>query len=139
MYTFIYLNLMMPTQIVQFGNIDKFSRCSVWFCTVPSQFAFEVNLFHYLLSHFLNRKFFSSTYIDMAVTNLLITFLISVFEIDIQQYMHTRVCHFLAPQKFAQGFSCSPKCYGICSDTKLSQFCYYLLIRIFTVNTFYRT
>ena len=73
------------------------------FKTVEDDGAFqlskEANLINYLLCSFTYCEFFSCSNIYMAISYFLLVWIKSILEINIQQDMHTCICHILAPKK----------------------------------------
>lgn len=48
---FVYLHLMMPSEVVEFGDISQLARSAVRFGSIPTQFAMEADFRHNLLCH----------------------------------------------------------------------------------------
>ena len=106
--TLLNLNPVMPSQLMQLGDIRQFPQRAVRFRGIPSQFSLETNLTDNHLRSLPYAHFLSRSHIDVTVPDVPVTFAVRILEVHIQQHMHTRIRHFLAPQKLPHRRSRAP-------------------------------
>ena len=70
-YSLFYINLMLPSQTMQFAYIRQLTHSAVRFRSVKSQFALITHFLDNLVRQLGNGDFFPRTDIDMAVTDIL--------------------------------------------------------------------
>ena len=116
--SFVYFNLVVPSQAVQLRHVSQLAQGSVRFRSVPAQFALEAYLLHDLLRHFLYAQLLARAHVDVAVTYLrnavgvLYCGAIRILEVHVQQHMHAGVRHLFAPQELTLRLSGAPQRYS---------------------------
>ena len=104
---------MMPSEIVELGDISQLARSAVRFGSIPTQFTTEADFCHDLLCHLTYGQFLTCSHIDVAVAYLLVTGLVCILEINIQKHVHTGVRHLLTPKELTHRTAGAPKSHSL--------------------------
>ena len=80
----VYLNLVMPTQIVQFRDICELAWSAIRLGGIPTQFPTESDLADYLLRSLAYGNLLACTYVDVAIPYFLLSGIVCVLEVDIK-------------------------------------------------------
>ena|SRR5699024_2669210 len=96
-YSLFYINLMLPSQTMQFAYIRQLAHSAVGLRSVKSQFALIAHFFDNLIRQLSDGDFFSRTDIDMAVTDILGTGCVCILKVHMLHDIDTGIGHFLTP------------------------------------------
>ena len=130
---------MMPSEVVQFRRIGKFSHGSVRFTAVKSQFTLIADCIYNQSGQFADCNFFAGTYIDVAVADVLVSGLAGVFEVYVLHDEYAGIRHFLAPEEFARRSSRTPKPDFFFADAVFGKYVQYLSVAVAAIDSFYWT
>ncbi len=141
---------MSPSQRVELGDIDELAHGAVGLGGIEGDFALEAYGLDNQLGELTDGEFLTGAHIDVAVANLaqagdiaattgtvvavnhsvsshtivhagVFLYTNDVTEVYIQQYVHTGICHILAPEELAEGCAGAPEGYLIVLNTVLGQ------------------
>ena len=96
-YSLFYINLMLPSQTMQFAYIRQLTHSAVRFRSVKSQFALITHLLDNLVRQLGNGDFLPRTDIDMAVTDILGTGCVCILKVHMLHDIDTGISHLLSP------------------------------------------
>ena len=139
-----------PTEAMKFANIDELTRCAIGLTCIKEHFAFEADRFHHEFAEFADGEFLASTHVDVAVADFsearysaatacavvavhgtvhasavmhagVLLDADDVAEVHVQQHMHRRVGHVLAPEELAKRLAGAPEGHLVVLDAVLGE------------------
>lgn len=143
--TLVDFHLVVPSQAVQLAHVRQLAQRAVRFRRIPAQLTLEADFLHDFLGHLADRQFLARAHVDVAVADfrdavgVLYRVVIRLLEVHVQQHMHTRVRHFLAPQELTQRLSRTPERHRFRRDAELRQLLQNLRFRVASVHALHRT
>ena len=139
LHAFLNVYLVMPAQCVQFAWIGEFAHGAVGFGTVEREFSLITYGVHNQFGQLADRDFLACADVDVAVANIFITGLVGVFEVYVLHNEYTGICHFFAPEEFAQWRAGSPEFDFLVADAVFGKYVQYFCVAVAAADTFYGT
>ena len=124
---------------MQFAWIGEFAHGAVGFGTVEREFSLITYGVHNQLGQLADRDFLACADVDVAVANIFITGLVGVFEVYVLHNEYTGICHFFAPEEFAQWRAGSPEFDFLVADAVFGKYVQYFCVAVAAADTFYGT